>query len=120
MTSKKNDVSNLEFTGKVLASNPPQYVYEGKDGSRVNSKTPPSDDQVKNRSTSMNEIFKNFGSEAGSPIDKFLNPADRKKLRDQTKKKAPRMAKGGAMKTKGGVKRNMRPPSGKKSGLYGR
>jgi hypothetical protein len=38
--------------------------------------------------------------------------------------KSKGMAKGGAMKTKGGnkggVKRNMRPPSSKKSGLYGR
>ena len=112
MASKKNDVSTLEFTGMELMSDPPQYVYERKDGSRVNSFTAPSDDQLQSRSKSLrimkDKFFKNIGSGAGSPIDESLSPADRKKLRDNMRKmdqgmrkKLPGKMKGGAMKAKG-------------------
>jgi hypothetical protein len=60
MASKKNDVSTLEFTGMELMSDPPQYVYERKDGSRVNSFTAPSEDQLQSRSKSLRILKDNF------------------------------------------------------------
>ena len=60
MASKKQDVSSLEFTGIRLLSDPPQYVYESKDGSRVNSFTAPSDDQLQIRSQSLKREKTNF------------------------------------------------------------
>ena len=89
MASKKNDVSTLEFTGMELMSDPPQYVYERKDGSRINSTTAPSDDQLKSRSGSLKK-----------GRDKFL----REMLRGGMKKKAQGKMKGGAMKSKGYAK----------------
>ena len=97
----------------------------------------------------LEAAMKNIGSGIAKDVDSSLSKKDSKKLRDrmkkaQTKKKGGAMktkgmkkggamkskgyAKGGAMKTKGmakggnkgGVKRNMRPPSSTKSGLYGR
>tara|TARA_A100001391_G_scaffold153326_1_gene111132 strand:+ start:467 stop:1006 length:540 start_codon:yes stop_codon:yes gene_type:complete len=127
MASKKNDVSTLEFTGMELMSDPPQYVYERKDGSRVNSFTAPSEDQLQSRSKSLkimkDKFFKNIGSGAGSPIDESLSPADRKKLRDKMrkmdkkiKKKVPGKMKGGAMKTKGMKKGGAMKTKGMKKG----
>jgi hypothetical protein len=86
MASKKKDVSTLEFTGMQLLSDPPQYVYESKDGSRINSFTAPSDDQLKSRSGSLKK-----------GKDKFL----REMLRGGMNKKTAEKRKGGAMKTKG-------------------
>ena len=86
MASKKQDVSSLEFTGIRLLSDPPQYVYESKDGSRVNSFTAPSDDQLQIRSQSLKK-----------GKDKFF----REIMRGGMKKKTAEKRKGGAMKAKG-------------------
>ena len=89
MASKKKDVSTLEFTGMQLLSDPPQYVYESKDGSRINSTTAPSDDQLKSRSESLKK-----------GKDKFF----REMMRGGMKKKTAEKRKGGAMKSKGYAK----------------
>ena len=71
----------------------------------------------------LEAAMKNIGSGIAKDVDSSLSKKDSKKLRDRMKK-AQTKKKGGAMKTKGGnrggVKRNMRPPSSTKSGLYGR
>jgi len=100
MASKKKDVSTLEFTGMQLLSDPPQYVYESKDGSRINSTTAPSDDQLKMRSESLKKGKDKFFRE-------IMRGGMKKKTAEKRKggaMKAKGMKKGGAMKTKGYAK----------------
>jgi hypothetical protein len=96
MASKKQDVSSLEFTGMELLSNPPQYVYKGKDGSRVVSRTVPTDDQMKGQSKSIKKLFEGMGN-----LEEVMMELGGKKARGQMKKKAPGKMRGGAMKAKG-------------------